>query len=187
MTAGATPDRAGALPRVRLRDATLADADLIDAWNTDPAASGVFNDFGGSPEAVDREALAKGPLRNERNGHLIIERLADGRAIGSVGWHLVGYGPNTESEAWNIGIALIPEARGREYGVEAQRQLAAYLFASTGVNRVEAQTDADNLAEQRALEKAGFHREGTARGAQYRAGAYRDLVTYSRLRDDPTD
>ena len=185
MTDRATTDRAGAQPRVRLRDATLADADLIDAWNADPLASGEFNDFGGSPEAVDRKVLAEGPLRNDRNGHLIIERIADGLAIGAVGWHLVGYGPNTESEAWNIGIALIPEARGREYGVEAQRQLAVFLFESTGVNRVEAQTDAANIPEQHALEKAGFHREGIARGAQFRAGAYHDLVTYSRLRDDP--
>jgi RimJ/RimL family protein N-acetyltransferase len=55
------------------------------------------------------------------------------------------------------------------------------------VNRIEAQTDVDNVAEQRALEKAGFHREGVARGAQFRAGAYHDLVTYSRLRNDPDD
>ena len=52
------------------------------------------------------------------------------------------------------------------------------------MNRVEAQTDVDNIAEQRSLEKAGFVREGTARGSQFRAGAYHDLVTYSILRDD---
>jgi RimJ/RimL family protein N-acetyltransferase len=187
MSDRATTDPPGAPAQVRLRDATLADADLIDAWNADPVTSGQFNDFCTSAEPVDRDVLAKGPLRNERNGHLIVERLADGRAIGSVSWHRVGYGPNTESAAWNIGIALIPEARGHGYGVEAQRQLAAHLFASTGVNRVEAQTDVDNVAEQRALEKAGFHREGIARGAQYRAGGYHGLVTYARLRDDPTD
>jgi RimJ/RimL family protein N-acetyltransferase len=52
------------------------------------------------------------------------------------------------------------------------------------VNRVEAQTDAANVAEQRSLEKAGFVREGVARGAQFRAGRYRDLVTFSRVRAD---
>jgi RimJ/RimL family protein N-acetyltransferase len=179
MTDGGSP-----AARVRLRDIGAADADLLDAWGADPAASGEFNDFGGTPEPVDREAIAKGPLRNERNGNLIVERVEDGRPIGGVGWHKVGYGPNTESDAWNIGIALIPEARGHGYGVEAQRLLAAYLFETTGVNRVEAQTDVDNLAEQRALERAGFHRDGVVRGAQFRAGAYHDLVTYSRLRDD---
>ena len=52
------------------------------------------------------------------------------------------------------------------------------------MNRIEAQTDVDNIAEQRSLEKAGFVREGTARGAQFRAGAYHDLVTYSILRGE---
>ena len=81
---------------------------------------GEFNDFGGRANPIDREALARGPLRNERNGQLIVERVADGKPIGTVGWHAVGYGPNPESRAWNIGIALMPEARGHGYGTEAQ-------------------------------------------------------------------
>ena len=174
-----------AAPRIQLRDIVLADADLIDAWGADPANAGEFNDFGRTHEPVDRDALAKGPLRNDKNGALMIERVSDGEPVGSVGWHRVGYGPNTESGAWNIGISLLPEARFQGYGVEAQRMLAAYLFATTGVNRVEAQTDVDNVPEQRALEKAGFAREGVARGSQFRTGAYHGLVTYSRLRDDP--
>jgi RimJ/RimL family protein N-acetyltransferase len=171
--------------RVRLRDITLDDADMLDAWDSDPANSGEFNDFGIPRDPIDREALARGPLRNVHNGQLIVELAEDGRAIGSVGWHRVRYGPNPESEAWNIGIALLPDDRGHGYGAEAQALLADYLFANSTVNRVEAQTDAANVGEQRSLERAGFVREGVARGSQYRAGAYRDLVTYSRLRGDP--
>jgi RimJ/RimL family protein N-acetyltransferase len=172
-------------PRVRLRDVTLADADLLDAWSSDPSIGGEFNDFGVEPRPTDREALKRGPLRNERNGQLMVERVADGAPIGVVGWHKAGYGPSPESDAWNVGIELLPDARGQGFGAEAQAQLAAFLFAETSVNRVEAQTDVDNIAEQRALEKAGFRREGVARGSQYRAGGYHDLITYARLRNDP--
>ena len=80
-------------------------------------------------------------------------------------------------------------ARGRVLEVrvaEAQAQLATYLFSTSDVNRVEASTDVENAAEQRSLEKAGFMREGMQRGAQFRAGAYHDLLTFSRLRNDPT-
>jgi RimJ/RimL family protein N-acetyltransferase len=171
--------------RVRLRDITLDDADLLDAWDADPASSGEFNDFGIAREPADREALARGPLRNVHNGQLIVELVEHGRPIGTVGWHRVRYGPNPESDAWNIGIALLPDDRGHGYGTEAQAQLADYLFANTTANRVEAQTDAANIAEQRSLQKAGFGREGIARGSQHRAGAYHDLVTYARLRSDP--
>jgi RimJ/RimL family protein N-acetyltransferase len=172
-------------PGVRLRDLTLADADMLDAWSVEERDGGGFNDFGLGPNLVDREALGRGPYRNEHNGMLIIERVADGTPIGTVGWHRVTYGPNPESSAWNFGIEIIPAARGEGHGTAAQRLLAAWLFENTDANRVEASTDVDNVAEQRALEKAGFTREGTARGAQFRAGRYRDLITYARLRDDP--
>lgn len=170
--------------RVRLRDVVLADADLIDSWES-PAIRGEFNDFGQPLGPMPRDVLAKGPLRNDHNGMLVVELVADGTLIGTVGWHQVMYGPNPESAAWNIGISLVPEFRGKGYGTEAQRQVAGYLFATTSVNRVEASTDVENLPEQRSLEKAGYHREGIQRGAQYRAGSYHDLIVYSRLRDDP--
>jgi RimJ/RimL family protein N-acetyltransferase len=170
-------------PRVRLRDATIDDVDLLDAWET-PEMRGTFNDFGLPARPSLREALSVGPLRGERHGMLVVERVADGTPIGTVGWHAVRHGPNDASRAWNVGIALVPDGRGHGYGAEAQRLLAAELFATTDANRVEASTDVDNIAEQRSLEKAGFVREGIQRGAQFRAGAYRDLVTYSRLRTD---
>jgi RimJ/RimL family protein N-acetyltransferase len=44
--------------------------------------------------------------------------------------------------------------------------------------------DADLLDAWSSLEKAGFRREGVARGSQFRAGSFHDLVTYARLRDD---
>jgi RimJ/RimL family protein N-acetyltransferase len=59
-----------------------------------------------------------------------------------------------------------------------------YLFASTNLHRLEAGTDLENMAEQRALEKAGFAREGVVRQSQYRDGRYRDMVMFSRLRTD---
>lgn len=171
---------------IRLRDVTLADADLLDDWAASPEIRGEFNDFGLGPgdRSSVREALAAGPLRNEQNGEMIVERVSDGVPIGTVGWHAVHYGPGPGSRAWNIGIALIPEARGQGHGPQAQRMLADHLFQTTDANRVEAQTDVDNLAEQRALEKAGFVREGIARGSQFRAGEYHDLVTFALLRSD---
>ena len=170
--------------RIRLRDVTLEDADLLDTWAADPVAHGEFNDFGNERQPIDRDALAKGPYRNERNGQLIVERLDTGAPVGSVGWHKARYGPTEQSEAWNIGISLIPEGRGLGFGAEAQRLLADYLFATTSIDRVEASTDVDNIAEQRALEKGGFIREGIIRGAQFRKGARHDLVNYARLRTD---
>ena len=157
---------------------------MLDGWNADRDIGG-FNDFG-PRDPVPRDVMGRGPLRNERNGTLIVERLSDGEPVGTVGWRLVTvYGPSPMSDAMQIGIELLPAARGQGLGVEAQRLIADYLFAATHVSRIEASTDSANIAEQRALDKAGYVREGTMRGAQFRNGDYHDLVYYSRLRSDP--
>lgn len=170
---------------VRLRDVTAADADWLEATLRRQRTDGGFNDFGLGPRPIDRDALERGPLRGEQGGTLLVERIADGRPVGTLDWHLVRYGPNPESNAWMFGIDLVPEARGGGLGAEAQRLLADYLFETTDVNRVEASTDVENVAEQRSLEKAGFTREGVNRGAQFRAGRYHDVVLYAKLRSDP--
>lgn len=121
------------------------------------------------------------PCRVESDGHLAIE--VDGRLIGDVGWHWIGYGPGQPSRCPNIGISIWDAAdRGGGRGTEAQRQLVDVLFSDTTINRIEASTDVTNRPEQRALEKAGFTREGVVRGSQWRSGSYHDLVTYSILR-----
>jgi RimJ/RimL family protein N-acetyltransferase len=103
--------------------------------------------------------------------------------LGLVNWR--GRGSSPPPSRWEIGIALLPQARGKSHGTEAQRQLTRYLFAHTTVHRIEAITATGNLAEQRALEKAGFTREGVLRGIGWREGAWRDGVLYSILRTDP--
>ena len=88
------------------------------------------------------------------------------------------------SQAFDVGISLRPHARGRGHGARAQRLLADYLFVTTGVHRVQATTDVANAAEQAALRRAGFVLEGVLREAQWRAGAYHALQSWSRLRTD---
>jgi RimJ/RimL family protein N-acetyltransferase len=107
-----------------------------------------------------------------------------GRLLGVVSWHAVGYGGTFGCAAWNIGIELVPDARGRGVGTTVQRLLAEHLFATTGLDRVEAGTDVDNVAERRALAKAGFQPDGVVRGAQLRGGRRRDMALYGMLRTD---
>jgi RimJ/RimL family protein N-acetyltransferase len=90
-----------------------------------------------------------------------------------------------QEKTGEFGITLRAEARGHGYGTQAQRLLARYLFAHTTVHRIWAATEVENIAEQKALEKAGFTREGITRGTGWRDGAWRDGVIYSLLRTDP--
>jgi len=112
--------------------------------------------------------------------------LREDRPVAVVTWHAVWYGPNLGSRAWNIGITVAPEWRGCGVGSLAQAMLAEHLFATTDAQRVEASTDIANVAEQAALQRAGFEREGVLRRAQFRTGGYHDLAVYAVLRPSPS-
>jgi len=170
-----------ATPQITLRPVREGDLPYFEQGAT--PHSDPWNFFGfRRPGRMRREFHENGLLEAD-HAQLVID--LDGQLIGDIGWHAVWYGPPPAAgQALNIGITLLPEHRGKGYGSTAQRLLADYLFDTYSINRVEAGTDVENVAEQRALEKAGFTREGVLRGSQWRAGAWHDMVSYSRLRDD---
>ncbi len=159
----------------------------------DPEALGEFQWFGWrSAEPFRREWAEDGLLGEERL--MLAVRAGSGADSGvgpGVDGEFVGFvaarraGARVVSRHWNIGVQLLPRARGRGVGTRAQQLLVEYLFAHSPVMRLEADTETGNLAEQRALEKCGFLREGVQRAAVFRAGEWRDVVRYGLLRTDP--
>lgn len=107
---------------------------------------------------------------------------ADGHSsvVGDLSAHAVWYGPTPGSRTLSIGISLLEDHRGRGIGAVAQRLLAEELHAA-GTVRVEASTDVENIAEQRALEKAGYQLEGTLRLAQARRDGLHDLQVWAHV------
>ena len=93
-------------------------------------------------------------------GHYLVIRTDDGKAIGGI-----GFKGKPEAGSVEIGYGLVPSARGAGYAAEAVRVLLA-LARERGLSRVVADTDRDNVASQRTLERAGLTRTGT-RGDQY--------------------
>jgi RimJ/RimL family protein N-acetyltransferase len=161
-------------PTVTLRPFTPADGALLARTDSE------FDDFG--PAGAGPNRALPGSDLDDRGGLVICE---DGEPVGSLDWHYTQWGPNAGSRAVMIGISLLPPARGRGIGSRAQQLITELVFLHTRVHRVEAVTELGNVAEQRALEKAGFRREGVIRDAMWRHGRFHDEVLYSRLRTDP--
>jgi RimJ/RimL family protein N-acetyltransferase len=168
------------MERVVLRPIESQDLGHLLELVWDPSAPGEFEWFGFRMDTVRKleRRWHEDGLIGGAASYLAVG-LDDGPCAGWVMWRPVGAAPN-----YKIGIALFPEYRGRGLGTEAQRQLVHYLFANTTAHRLEADTEIDNLAEQHALERVGFLREGIARGLYFRAGAWRDSVMYALLRTD---
>lgn len=75
-----------------------------------------------------------------------------------------------------------PFAR-RGYTSEAARLVLGFAFGQLGLHRVEAACLPDNEASQGVLDKAGFVREGYARGYLRIDGRWADHVLFGILRD----
>ena len=153
---------------------------VLEKLTQDPEATGEYAWFGWNDPGRWQREWAENRLLGADGG---VPMMAAGPPPPGVVIWARGAAPEAAYE-WEIGIAVLPDARGHGYGTQAQAMLARYLFAHTIANRIEASTETGNTAEQRALEKAGFTREGITRGIGWRDGAWRDGITYSMLRSD---
>ncbi|HEY7486500.1 MAG TPA: GNAT family protein [Streptosporangiaceae bacterium] len=165
---------------VRLRPVEEADLAVLDRFKREPDATGPLEWYGWRNLDYYRKGWADNKLLSDERGLLMVVRGAE--PLGMVSWRKAMV--TTLSHCWEIGIGLLPEARGKGYGTEAQRLIVRYLFAHSTVSRVQATTNIDNVAEQRSLEKVGFTREGVLRCVAFQNGRWQDGLLYSILRDE---
>ena len=163
---------------------TEDDLVLVRRFFTEPWLVGL--DWTGFRDAqVPARRLATDGYLGSDDGWLMVEIEQEQVAAGIVSWKAGLYGGGV-AKYWEIGIALLPEWRGRGIGWRAQAMLCDYLFTHTPAQRIQAGTHPENVAEQKSLVKAGFQLEGVMRACEFRAGQWRDGYLYSRLRDDPS-
>jgi [ribosomal protein S5]-alanine N-acetyltransferase len=83
-----------------------------------------------------------------------------------------------------LGYWMGAEHAGKGIMSAAVPALCDFGFAHLALERIEAACLPENIASIRVLEKAGFHREGFARGYLSISGARRDHMLFARLRTD---
>jgi RimJ/RimL family protein N-acetyltransferase len=143
--------------RLQLHAIDVAEAERIvartagpdDAWADDFPFEGDV----GAVRGFLRATAARGEQRPF--GFYLITRLADGRAVGGIGFKL-----QPEEGCVEIGYGLVPSARGNGFAAEAVVALLV-IAKDHGLSRVIADTARDNFASQRTLVRAGFRLVGT--------------------------
>jgi RimJ/RimL family protein N-acetyltransferase len=166
---------------VALRVFEEGDLWFLDQLGTDPDAVGPFQWAGFTDVRARRR-------RWENDGYVGADSTAVAVVIAGAVGGIASWRPRQRGgvadTCYEIGVALLPEHRGKGLGTAAHRLLVKHLFHFTTVHRLEANTDAENIAEQHVLERVGFTREGLLRGTDFRNGAWRDSVIYGLLRSD---
>src|ERR1700680_3246234 len=143
--------------RLELHAIDAAEAERIVARSAGPADAWADDfPFEGDLGAVGAFLRATATHGEQRPfGYYRITRLADGRAIGGLGFKGQPDGGDVE-----IGYGLAPSARGHGYAAGAV--LAGLpMPADHGLSTVIADTTPDNIASQRTLIRAGFRLVGT--------------------------
>ncbi|MGH9271561.1 MAG: GNAT family N-acetyltransferase [Ilumatobacteraceae bacterium] len=149
-------------PAVRLRPFEERDLWFFDRFAKEEQFSAPFEWAGFSSAEAWRRRWHDDGLLGASPYSLAVDTVDDDALVGWVDWRENARLGGTS--AWEIGVLVLPEERGRGIGTEAQRELVSYLFATTPCHRVWAGTEVENVAEQRALERAGLRREGCLRG-----------------------
>jgi RimJ/RimL family protein N-acetyltransferase len=147
-------------------------------WANDPAFRGDFLPF----SRASKRETAKGVREMVSSGRahfLGIEKISTRELIG-----LLLYQRPQGFDYLEVGFYLVPSERGRGYGPEALKWLVGFIFKRNRVATILAGTSSLNVASQRALEKAGFKREGLWKKTLFRNGKWEDSVIYVLYRDE---
>ena len=159
---------------VNIRVIEKEDLSLVQEWVN-------VLQFIGEYEPVAQET--RGELKQQydktlnNGGKWVFIEKKDGTKIGYVAHFLA-------RRQHEIGYGVIPSERGTGYATEAATMLVDYLFLSKDIVRIQADTNADNMASQRVLEKVGFTRGGILRKVAFEYGAWRNAIQFSILREE---
>jgi RimJ/RimL family protein N-acetyltransferase len=91
------------------------------------------------------------------------------------------WGIDTHNRSAEVGLALLPGARGNDLAVDVVLTLCAYGFETRGLHRLQIGTLIDNTAMRATAVRAGFTEEGVRRQAVWANGTFVDGVVYGRL------
>ncbi|HEX6622420.1 MAG TPA: GNAT family N-acetyltransferase [Pyrinomonadaceae bacterium] len=147
--------------RLILREWTPADAGVIYEICSDPEVMRHIGD-GSRWETFERARLWMGRVRaayrEQGFGRYAVVEKESGRVVGSC-----GFGKANGPAGVDFGYVFARSVWGRGYATEAGRACLRYGFEQVGFAEVVADTDIENHASRRVLEKLGFEFRGLKR------------------------
>lgn len=166
--------------RLILREVTEQDAEAIFRFRSDP----VVQQYNDDPYTTLEQAYDL--IAWMRDGFKAGNVLEWGLALKSspqtvIGLCGFGYWDQAHRRAV-LGYDLARDSWGTGLMPEAARRIIRFGFEEMDLNRIHADSSAENTAGIRVLEKLGFEREGVLHEHYYEHGQFHDEVLYALLR-----
>jgi ribosomal-protein-alanine N-acetyltransferase len=165
--------------RLLLRELRTGDAEVIFALRSDPEVMRyVSRPLAASITEADE--FIRNAHEGRANNDAVVWGITlhgDDRLIGTVAfWRVM-----KEHHRAEIGYTLLPAHWGKGIVSEALAAILDHGFGVLKFHSVEANTDPDNSASRRVLEKAGFVQEAHFKENWFFNGVFTDSVIYSKL------
>lgn len=163
-----------------LRTRRETDVAAIAEASYDPEIRRRLND---EPLTPDRQegsvARAEQQWSTGTGAPFVIADAVDDRPLG-----LLNLQFEDDEEVANLAVSVFQQARGRGVAARALRLGAVWGLRELGLARVAAEAAVDNHASIRAIEKAGFRREGILRAHCRTHGERHDCAMFSLVSGD---
>jgi RimJ/RimL family protein N-acetyltransferase len=169
-------------PGAQLRLVTLDDCTpRYQGWLADPQVNRFLETRWRAQTLPDIRAFVTAMLASETDYLFAIVDPADGTHVGNIKLGPVNWTHRFADVSYFVGER---DRWGRGLASQAIRLAAAFGFERLDLNRVQAGLYASNVGSARALERAGFRREGVWRQQLRGAEGWEDHVWFGQLRDE---
>jgi len=153
------------------------DFDAAHALEHDPAAARWVPEL----PAADGVGAVAFYETHRRQGSLLHLVIADPVTDAYLGEMTLALGEHRVGE---LGLGLVPAARGRGIATEALVAVTDWAFAELGLGRMQVFVSPENAAAHRLAERAGFRSEGVLRGYWEEGDTRLDVIILARLPGD---
>ena len=153
------------------------------AFLTDPRLGELAGEERDPTEDEVRERIEIEQPRLRAEGRLLELAIADAATddlLGAVALHAFAW-PHARAD---LGIWLVPGARGAGHAERALRLVVPWAFAALDLARLQLMTFPDNAPMRRLAARLGFREEGTLRSYTLERGRGRSFVLSSLLREE---
>lgn len=163
--------------KIVLREVKLSDAsDLRDCVN-DKKVIPYLDDSRKYPISLaDARKSIQKSIKDKVNYKRAI--VVDGKFVGTISL----YNPNENKKIFEIGYFIARPYWNKGIATKAVKDMCGFGFKKLKLKRIWANTQSNNPASSRVLEKAGFKFEGRKRKSIYKKGEYFDELIYGKIK-----